>query len=201
MRYIEKGCEPASFTKWKGLANDNWQPTYGDFRNPEKRDVYEALIREQSGLCCYCESSLETDNYHIEHLNPQAARVGDDVDYENFLCSCLKKTGKGAALHCGQKRGDKVLLVNPTQKDCQSHFIYRGDGKIEGKSEDAKSVVSILGLGIPKLNDLRKGVLEAIDDPDLSLDEFKSFLKNYVEKKDTMAPYVSAVECVYGDFL
>jgi hypothetical protein len=36
MKYIKKGSEPKELTEWKGLANDNWQPSYNDLRNPEK---------------------------------------------------------------------------------------------------------------------------------------------------------------------
>ena len=39
MKYIEKGDEPQSFTDWKDLANEDWQPTYDKLSGQEKRDV------------------------------------------------------------------------------------------------------------------------------------------------------------------
>ncbi|WP_150140964.1 retron system putative HNH endonuclease [Candidatus Enterovibrio escicola] len=201
MRFIEKGCEPDSFLQWKELADDDWQPSYNDLRNPQKQDVFDALIRDQRGLCCYCESILKENDYHLEHLNPQSAGDGDALDFANFLCSCLRKTEKDDPLHCGQKKGNEVLLVTPLQSDCQSHFTFTGDGSIEGNCDEANSTIKILGLDIPKLKMLREGVLDAFNDPELTLEDFKVFLEKYVEKKDLMKPYISAVECVYVDFL
>ena len=94
-----------------------------------------------------------------------------------------------------------IILVTPLQSDCQSHFTFTGDGSIEGNCDEANSTIKILGLDIPKLKMLREGVLDAFNDPELTLEDFKVFLEKYVEKKDLMKPYISAVECVYVDFL
>jgi hypothetical protein len=67
MKQIKKGKEPKELTEWKGLANDNWQPSYNDLRNPEKSIVKAALMEEQGYLCCYCEQELIATESHIEH--------------------------------------------------------------------------------------------------------------------------------------
>ncbi|MDM8565414.1 hypothetical protein QUF74_07150 [Candidatus Halobeggiatoa sp. HSG11] len=54
MKYINKGKEPIEFAEWKGLANENWQPSYDDLQNPEKTIVRTALMEEQGYICCYC---------------------------------------------------------------------------------------------------------------------------------------------------
>jgi hypothetical protein len=58
MKYIKKGPEPKELIEWKGLANENWQPSYNDLRNPEKSLVKTALMVEQGYICCYCEQAL-----------------------------------------------------------------------------------------------------------------------------------------------
>ncbi|EKO3906854.1 TIGR02646 family protein, partial [Vibrio fluvialis] len=109
MRFINKGVEPPTFTEWKNLANDDWQPSYNELSNPVKQDVYDALLKEQGFLCCYCESDISNGDYHLEHLNPQSADEGDDLSFANFLCSCLKNTSKGDPLHCGKSKEDEIL--------------------------------------------------------------------------------------------
>ena len=77
MRFIVKAGEPESFRVWKALENEDWIPSFDDLSNPEKRDVYAALIKEQKGICSYCERELEGKDYHLEHLNPQAANTDE----------------------------------------------------------------------------------------------------------------------------
>lgn len=68
MKYIQKRQEPASFTEWKSKASEDWQPTWEILRSSEKRDLHDALLREQGYICCYCEMRITQQNSHIEHL-------------------------------------------------------------------------------------------------------------------------------------
>ena len=58
MKYVEKRHEPEAFAQWKALANEDWQPTYGDLSGDPKVSVKRSLMREQGYLCCYCERRL-----------------------------------------------------------------------------------------------------------------------------------------------
>jgi len=66
MKRVIKGAEPASFTDWKGSANDNWSPTYPTLQNPQKRELLEALLLEQGSFCCYCGRDIDTSTSHID---------------------------------------------------------------------------------------------------------------------------------------
>jgi len=70
MKYIEKGSEPPELTKWKAMASEDWQPTYGDLSGETKRAVKMPLMREQGAICCYCERQIGDADSHIEHLRP-----------------------------------------------------------------------------------------------------------------------------------
>jgi len=201
MRFIIKRGEPESFKVWKALENKDWQPSYSKLSNPEKRDVYDALLKEQGGICCYCERELKGKDYHLEHLNPQAAHDGDDLDFNNFLCSCLNKTAKGDPLHCGQEKGDEILPVHPHQANCQERFVFTANGKINGVDEAAKQAINILALDLGKLNDHREKVLEPFMDPDLSDQELKEFVQKYIDDKGNLSPFLSAVKCVFNDYI
>tara|TARA_R110002049_G_scaffold139883_3_gene300637 strand:- start:796 stop:1404 length:609 start_codon:yes stop_codon:yes gene_type:complete len=200
MRYITKRNEPQELTEWKNLANDDWQPTYGGLPGDVKQAVYSALLNEQGHICCYCERSLTDNDYHIEHLNPQHLKAGDDLDYSNFLCSCLRSTEKGTPLHCGMLKDGHELSVHPLQPDCQSKFTFTAAGEIDGVDPNAKNTINILGLNIMKLNDMRKEALAPFLDKDLSDQEFHRFVSGYLcqSTDGNFNPFVSAVACLSG---
>lgn len=198
MRYIKKGVEPQTFTNWKALKNEQWEPTYDNLAGDPKKDVYLALLAEQGYLCCYCERELFADDYHVEHLNPQAMKAGDDLIYENFLCSCLNVTAKGDPLHCGKLKGDEVIDVNPLQQDCSAKFSFTAYGEIIGLTEAAKSTIKTLGLDIKKLVDMRKGVLDPFLDDSIEEADFIDFVSGYLDPPQLgkLSPFQSMVNCV-----
>jgi hypothetical protein len=65
MKHIVKQHEPKAFANWKALANDDWQPTYGDLSGEAKKAVKSALMAEQGYICCYCERRLTEEDSHI----------------------------------------------------------------------------------------------------------------------------------------
>ncbi|MGF1826230.1 TIGR02646 family protein [Vibrio splendidus] len=201
MKFINKGEEPASFATWKALENEEWQPSYSELSNPEKRDVYNALLRDQGFICCYCESEITNGDYHLEHLNPQSAEEGDDLDFNNFLCSCLKNTSKGDPLHCGKEKADEILEVHPLQPNCQDYFTFTADGKIQGENVGAENSIRVLALDLGKLNDLRANALDPFLDPDLSEQELAEFVNKYIEDKEMLSPFISAVKCVFNGYI
>lgn len=111
MKYIVKRTEPQEFTDWKAEANEDWTPTYDDLRGVQKQAVHESLIREQGGICCYCENSVDVANSHIEHLRPQSKNFVDPLDYNNMLCSCQRKLMRQEPKHCGNARQCQGQLV------------------------------------------------------------------------------------------
>jgi uncharacterized protein (TIGR02646 family) len=203
MRYIQKDTEPQLFSDWKALANEDWQPTYGNLKGSEKRDVYQSLLTEQGHICCYCERELIADDYHIEHLNPQYLRAGDDLDYANFICSCLNQTAKGVPLHCGKLKDDKIIPVHPLQEDCQSKFTYTAMGVIDGVDQVTKDTIRILGLDIDKLTDMRNDAVSPFLSDEIDLDQFQSFIAGYItpDEDGKRNAFCSMIEFLFKDFV
>lgn len=203
MRAINKNAQPQELTDWKDSATEDWQPTYSDLSGNVKRAVYDALLTEQGHICCYCERELRDDDFHIEHLNPQAEHAGDDLDFTNFLCSCLNTTAKGAPLHCGKTKANKIIPIHPLQTDCQSKFQFHANGKINGIDENSEKTIALLKLNIPKLNDFRSKVLEVFLDEDLTDEDLTLFVNGYIalNNDDQYNPFVSAVECVFAEYI
>ncbi|MBK1621482.1 TIGR02646 family protein [Lamprobacter modestohalophilus] len=151
MKHIVKQGEPTSFSDWKALANDDWQPKYDDLRGTEKRDVKAALMTEQGHLCCYCEGQLIESDSHIEHFQPQSDPAVDPLDFSNLLCSCQNQIKKGEPRHCGNLKDDWYgpdLLVSPFDPGCEDRFAHTGDGLIKPAStHDQGAAETIKRLG------------------------------------------------------
>ena len=187
MKHITKGSEPIEFVQWKKQANANWQPTYADLQNPEKIHVKTALLTEQGFLCGYCESTLQPDDSHIEHIQPQTNHNGDELSFKNMVCSCQSKLKKGEVRHCGSLKGDwydSQLFVSPFDPACETRFSYTGLGEMRPTSPTdtaARTTIEKLGLNLPKLIANRKQAIDPFLDPDLSDLEAQQFMTEYLK--------------------
>jgi uncharacterized protein (TIGR02646 family) len=205
--YIEKDTEPQEFTDWKKKPRKKGVKKYKHLRGKIKKKVYESLIREQGGLCAYCERPLielnRVKDYHIDHLNPQSLLANDDLEYKNFLCSCLRQTAKGDPLHCGKLKENKIIPVHPLQKDCQSKFTYTAIGEIDGVDQTSKDTIVILGLDIDKLTDMRKDAVAPFLSNEIDHNEFQSFVAGYTtpDHEGKRNAFCSMIEYLFKDFL
>jgi len=208
MKYIEKVPEPEALAQWKALSCDDWKPTYDSMGSPLKNSVKEALMKEQGFLCCYCERRLIFEDSHIEHLRPQSDNTVDPLDYSNLLCSCQNRLNKGEPRHCGNLKEnwfDAELLISPLESDCENRFTFTADGGIRSALPgDSAACASIkkLGLGIPKLNDLRKKAVEPFIDETLDEQELKMFITGYLEKdpQGMSGEFYMTIKCLFGEY-
>jgi uncharacterized protein (TIGR02646 family) len=170
VKYIKKSEEPESFTVWKNLANEDWQPTWDDFRKPQKTDVHDSLLQEQGFICCYCGRRINTDDSHLEHLKPRTTYPQSALEYTNILASCQKDTVRKEPLHCGKikdKWYDDNLMISPLDVNCAEFFRYTDDGQIlatnnSEKQLAAETTIDKLALNIDKLKNLRAKSIEPI---------------------------------------
>jgi uncharacterized protein (TIGR02646 family) len=201
VKYIKKGEEPESFKTWKALARTtpNWGYSY--LQNPEKRELHEALIREQGDICCYCGMRITRESSHIEHLKPQSSTDLDlSVEYTNLLASCQREREPKKPIHCGVAKDDwhdENLMVSPLKPDCTDFFIYTDDGQIleidtPDKKDAALETIKRLRLDIPKLTAMRgeviKNLLADLDLFTLSDEEKQKLLQGF-EQSDTNGQY------------
>lgn len=170
MKYIKKGNEPEELANFKAFANEDWQPTFEDFRSEDKKKFKQKLIEEQGHVCCYCGMRISSENSHIEHLKPQSDYPEDELNYYNLLASCQLKREPKEPQHCGVKKDDwydKDLMVSPLEPNCVDFFIYTGAGEIlptddEDKKIAAATTIDKLGLNIDKLKAMREEAIDAI---------------------------------------
>ena len=209
MKHIIKKEEPQALTDWKALANEDWQPTYGDLSGYTKKAVKDALMAEQGAICCYCEQRLTDDNSHIEHFMPQSDQAVDPLDFGNLLCSCQNQLKKGEPRHCGNLKDDWFdpdLLVSPFDPGCEDRFAFTGDGLIKpaaGHDQAASETITRLGLSIPKLNDMRAKVIEPFLDESLSTDEMQVFVSGYLKRdvSGQFGEFWTTIRYLFGGFV
>ena len=207
MKWIQKQPEPRIFTDWKALANDDWQPTYRDLGGDEKQAVKQALMREQGGICCYCERRLTGDDSHIEHFRPQSNPDIDPLGFGNMLCSCQNRLQQGEPRHCGNSKGDwfdETLLISPLEPGCENRFSYNGDGHIKPASHEdraAEETISRLALDIPKLRALRSAVIDPFLDNTLTDIELGDFVKGYLQQVDgQLGEFCTCVSYLFQEY-
>ncbi len=170
MRFIDKGTAPAAFLAWRDQADEEWQPSYRDLRNPQKQTLKEALLAEQGGLCCYCGRQVSVDNSHIEHFRPQGRYQALALAYENLHASCLRDRKADIPLHCGHAKDeqfDEARQISPLDADCEQRFLYTMLGEIVPTDRDdapAIYMIEILALDSPVLNAQRLDVLSRVFD-------------------------------------
>lgn len=77
------------------------------------------------------------------------------MDYQNLVASC------DGLNTCGKKKDcdyDFKRFVSPLDENCESHFRFKFDGKIEGLTEQGKYTIELLNLNAYELVQARKRV-------------------------------------------
>lgn len=161
MRTIQKGPEPATLTQHR-------QQPHADYDNyADKAALRQALVYEQRGLCCYCQSRIRAtpDAMKIEHWQCQADHPERQLDFSNLLGACPGGHGRPEReQHCDTRKGNNGLCfsVCDPAHPIERQIRFLGDGKIsavDGAIDDA--INTVLNLNIPRMVSNRKAVLAA----------------------------------------
>jgi len=174
MRYIQKLDAPKSFLK-KTNSLTNWSE-YHNCCKKQKRALKRYILKyEQNYLCIYCESKINLENSHLEHIKPKAKDKYPQLTftYKNLVVSC---NGTCHNLNydkdiysCGHIKDnayDDSKFLNPVEvKNIREYFKYDIDeGKIESSSKDIikfKYMRDTLHLNEGRLTIARKNSLKS----------------------------------------
>jgi uncharacterized protein (TIGR02646 family) len=212
MRTILKQVEPDGFISWKSANQENierfiaegktgeiiWKLLASNLGKDDAANDYSAsqlrrvLVEEQFHICCYCNDSIKGESLDtkIEHLLPKETYKKDIFNYSNLLAACnggeRDKETKPRKLHCDAHKSSKdpsqLQLVSPFDSDASTHFLFRENGEISGKTPKGKETISFLNLDCPKLNLRRRLAIETYlyDDKE----DFETQIKEIVEPVD-----------------
>ena len=208
MRRIRKQAEPASLTRFKASANEDWQPDWNNL-GLVKRDIQAALITEQGDLCCYCEMRISAEASHIEHIHPRSRDpVEMRLDDSNLLGSCGRdsterkdRSQPAVPPHCGASKQDwyeQSKFVSPLDADCEDCFRYAADGQIlpsTTRPTAARETIQRLALDIDKLQAMRRGAIDAVLEQMPDPAEFSALLAGFAQRNPDgeFEPFVSAI--------
>lgn len=161
MRTIQKGQEPATLTLHR-------QTPHADYDNyTDKAALRQALVSEQRGLCCYCQSRIRAtpDGMKIEHWQCQADYPTRQIDFNNLHGACLGGHGRPEReQHCDTRKGNGGLCfsVCDPAHPIDRKISFLGDGKITSDDAAVESDINtVLNLNLPRLVSNRKAVLTA----------------------------------------
>jgi len=190
MKSIQKRQEPVEFIEWKALANQDWQPDWDNFQNPQKAIVHKAILQEQGYICCYCEQRIEKNISHIEHFKPRETYPELSLVYTNLLCSCPGwKEGKSTdpQEHCGASKEnwfDENLMISPLAQNCDEYFQYTPEGEIranyalpEKKAKAADTTIEHCQLNHAILIKRREEALDGLEE--LTQNEAQQLINHY----------------------
>ena len=199
MKTIQRNTEPECLPKQQ--KNQSWEEFA---RTPCHTETGNSLANEQSGLCCYCESSVREHDKHIEHMEPRKANRNRTYDYNNLACSC----NGGNAQHCGHFKDaphnhifswDSGKFSKPHDPQTSFLFSYDNLGYINPTDidpEKAGYMIGYLGLDCSRLVERRHrhastliDTLNAAPEP-----ETVAFLRDFYlapDEKEGLQPFYS----------
>ncbi len=216
MRYIKKTEEPDFFLSEK-FSIENWKK----FRDGKRKLKKYMMEREQKYICAYCETRIDLDNSHIEHIKPQSLNKyqKEVFNYYNLVVSCNGReycnlffidSDYKEFISCGHKKADNFdenLFISPIkEKNCSKFFVFdKEKGTIlPNKNLDAQSIkraeytISILSLDNFRLNQARLNMKRVFEKKlwKIRRKQGKDFLRSQAEhilssKKKKIIPFIS----------
>ena len=133
MRALKKGIIPEILKKNAATWRDTLVATVQGGEKPSKTmlshyrhvQIKEALLRETSGKCAYCESKLRHITYgDIEHVTPKSKVPAKAFEWSNLTLACdVCNTNKGD-YYSDDPLLSQDSLVDPYRDDPKEHFLF-----------------------------------------------------------------------------
>ncbi len=139
----------------------------------ERQPVREALVRDQRGLCAYCQRRILADEtMQVEHWVARAGSTTDDeFRWTNLLGVCRGitpdwTTGERRPVrHCDTSRRNAPLFLHPVEGEGpnpRDHLVYGASGAISARDGDARVTHDIEALNLAATV-LERGRAEVLD--------------------------------------
>lgn len=151
-------------------------------------ELIDRLVRNQHGICGYCEIRLDNDDLqvnslHVEHVVPRSICAELEFEGTNLIASCSgrsteisRNSSSKDSLSCGHKKGNRVLpdIADPRKIPClPSLLIVSSDGMISGNSEligelglemhEVSWAIELLGLNAGRLKVMRRNLWRELE--------------------------------------
>lgn len=163
-----------------------------------RKQIREHMLANQKKICCYCCRTITSNNSHNEHIKPRASFPKESMNYNNLLASCTSKT-------CGTAKGntyDSGKFISPLQEDCEKHFRFLPNGRIEGQTPMGESTIECLNLNDYELVQARRAQYKTCCDMAAYVGKEYVFEEYIQEKNGCLPRFVDMITYFYdrGDF-
>ncbi len=168
----------SSVVNWDNFRDHNGGQSY--------RELRDALVRCQHGLCGYCEIDLMENDCQIEHVIPQSSDSGQTLSHRNMIACCRGGTALNqfgppvleqhrdeerslppGNVSCGQAKDDRRGTLDPRTLPAQpSLFRVRSNGEIDANDpacvaagvpvDTVRATIKMLGLNVRRLRQARE---------------------------------------------
>lgn len=167
MRTITKEREPRLLETYR--QSDG--ATFDNLPSKVKEQIQVQLVREQRGLCCYCQSRIRAtwDGMKVEHWKSQSPDKYPErqLDYLNMLGACAGGQNHGQRSprenqHCDTLKGDSDLCfsVCDPAHPIERKIRFLGNGEITSDDEAVRTAINeVLNLNLSRLKENRKSAL------------------------------------------
>ncbi|MGB0930831.1 MAG: retron system putative HNH endonuclease, partial [Chitinophagales bacterium] len=128
MKWIKKGKEPTQLKEYRNSGGE-----WDDFSLEKgKEELKDQLLTEQKSLCAYCMGAIRSNTMKVEHWHPRAIYPNKKLDYKNLLAVCQGCYGSGTTQqqHCDTSKGDRIVEINPQEKNHINALSYKNNGEI-----------------------------------------------------------------------
>ena len=170
MRHIQKRNEPQSLTQWRAAFQNDPNFGYLLIEANLRREIRQALVAEQGGLCAYTGRRIDEASCHIDHPKPQTHCMnGEDASFANML-ACVPAPNAPELPYGAHKKGswpdatEEALFVSPLRPCSEERFSFTLNGEIKASHPtDAAATETIgrLGLYHALMKQFRKATIEA----------------------------------------
>ncbi len=212
MRFVQKTETPHFFIEdTKNLL------VWNDYYSNNKRVLKEYILKgEQNHLCIYCESKIDIDNSHIEHIKPKAQNKYPELtfEYSNLTVSCNgtcnNKLDDNTKHNCGHIKANEYneyKFLNPIELvDIRDYFEYDIDALTINSSdkdlEKANYMISTLNLNSGTLKVRREKIYEKFKQEIRKIEDIskrKQMIKQRLLQEDI--EQISFLRYIFKNFL
>lgn len=192
---IKKANEPKKLL----LYRSEKEASYEEMDAEVKKELLEALLREQGHICAYCMKKIPekrellqgVPKVAIEHWLPRnpdsELDVGQGLDYKNMMAVCSGNRGCGSKknMTCDARKGNERIKVNPCEPNTLQGITYTSSGLIQSSDEEINADLNErLNLNCEQVSlpENRKQALKALID-DVSRNHAKGDISLYCRRK------------------
>jgi uncharacterized protein (TIGR02646 family) len=176
-----------------------------------REEIRTALKPVQRGICPYCEESLDTWGFQIDHVVPKSRDHSGTFRFTNLVLSCVNADQLPApyGTSCGHARGntyDPVLFISPTDAACTNFFSCKQNGELQpaagllhAERARADFMIRELNLKCERLNRRRRDWIHMIQKNMAAMGTDRAAMTWYLQ--DCLSdgkPFLSVVQEYFG---